>query len=86
MAVEEKVVQEKHNIVLMIDELANNGAKALGEFRCYEQEKVDEVVKQMALTALENHKYLARLAVDETGRGVYEDKIFKNMFATETIY
>jgi acetaldehyde dehydrogenase/alcohol dehydrogenase len=86
MAVEEKVVQEKHNIVLMIDELANNGAKALGEFRCFDQEMVDEVVRQMALIALENNKYLARLAVDETGRGVYEDKIFKNMFATETIY
>ena len=29
---------------------------------------------------------LAKLAVEETGRGVYEDKITKNMFATDYIY
>ncbi|MDR7076528.1 acetaldehyde dehydrogenase/alcohol dehydrogenase [Neobacillus niacini] len=86
MAVEEKVVQEKQNVAAMIDSLAKNGAKALAEFRCYTQEMVDEIVKQMAYTALDNHKDLAKLAVEETRRGVYEDKVFKNMFATEFIY
>ena len=47
---------------------------------------VDEIVKQMALTALDNHTHLAKLAIEETKRGVYEDKVFKNMFATEFIY
>ncbi|MFK9094512.1 bifunctional acetaldehyde-CoA/alcohol dehydrogenase [Bacillus salipaludis] len=86
MAVKENMGQEKHLVPAMIDTLANNAAKALGEFRCFNQEIVDEIVKQMALTALENHKYLAKLAIDETKRGVYEDKVFKNMFATECIY
>ncbi|WP_045516427.1 bifunctional acetaldehyde-CoA/alcohol dehydrogenase [Neobacillus niacini] len=86
MAVEEKVVQEKQNVVAMINVLARNAAKALAEFRCYNQEMVDEIVKQMAYTALDNHKDLAKLAVEETRRGVYEDKVFKNMFATEFIY
>jgi acetaldehyde dehydrogenase / alcohol dehydrogenase len=86
MAVEEKVVQEKQNVAVEIDILARNGAKALAEFRCYNQEMVDEIVKQMAYTALEHHKDLAKLAVEETRRGVYEDKVFKNMFATEYIY
>jgi acetaldehyde dehydrogenase / alcohol dehydrogenase len=86
MAVEEKVVKEKNNIAAMIDVLAVKGMKALGEFRCFNQEMIDEIVKQMALTALNNHKYLAKLAIEETKRGVYEDKIFKNMFATEFIY
>jgi acetaldehyde dehydrogenase / alcohol dehydrogenase len=86
MAVKEKVVQEKQQIAEMIDVLAGNAAKALNEFRCYSQEMVDEIVKQMALTALENHRYLAKLAIKETQRGVYEDKVFKNMFATEMIY
>lgn len=86
MAVEEKVLLEKQQVAAMIDVLANNGAKALGEFRCYNQDMVDEIVRQIALTALNNHKYLAKLAVDETRRGVYEDKVFKNMFATECIY
>jgi acetaldehyde dehydrogenase / alcohol dehydrogenase len=86
MAVKEKVVHEKQHVAAMIDILAKNGAKALAEFRCYNQEMVDEIVKQMAYTALENHKHLAKLAVEDTRRGVYEDKVFKNMFATEFIY
>ncbi|MCM3690127.1 bifunctional acetaldehyde-CoA/alcohol dehydrogenase [Neobacillus niacini] len=86
MAVEEKVVQEKQNVAAGIDFLARNGVKALAEFRCYNQEMVDEIVKQMAYTALDHHKDLAKLAVEETRRGVYEDKVFKNMFATEYIY
>ena len=86
MAVEERAVEEKQMITSMIDTLANNAAKALGDFRCFNQEMIDEIVKQMALTALQNHKNLAKLAVNETRRGVYEDKIFKNMFATEFIY
>lgn len=86
MAVEEKVVQEKQNVAAGIDVLARYGAKALAEFRCYNQEMVDEIVKQMAYTALDHHKDLAKLAVEETRRGVYEDKVFKNMFATEFIY
>ncbi|NHC40128.1 bifunctional acetaldehyde-CoA/alcohol dehydrogenase [Bacillus sp. MM2020_1] len=86
MAVEEKAVQEKQMIASMIDILANNASKALGDFRCFNQEMIDEIVKQMALTALQNHKNLAKLAVKETRRGVYEDKVFKNMFATEFIY
>jgi acetaldehyde dehydrogenase / alcohol dehydrogenase len=86
MAVKEKVVQEKQNVAEEIDILARNGAKALAEFRCYNQEMVDEIVKQMAYTALDHHKDLAKLAVEETRRGVYEDKVFKNMFATEFIY
>ncbi|MEH7436513.1 bifunctional acetaldehyde-CoA/alcohol dehydrogenase [Neobacillus drentensis] len=86
MSVKERVVLETQTVAAMIDSLANNALKALGAFRCYNQEMVDEIVKQMALTALENHKELAKLAVNETRRGVYEDKVFKNMFATEFIY
>ncbi|MDM5328191.1 bifunctional acetaldehyde-CoA/alcohol dehydrogenase [Neobacillus sp. CF12] len=86
MAVEERVVNEKQHVEASIDILAKNGAKALAEYRCYNQEIVDEIVKQMAYTALEHHKDLAKLAVEETRRGVYEDKVFKNMFATEFIY
>ncbi|MFP7295882.1 bifunctional acetaldehyde-CoA/alcohol dehydrogenase [Neobacillus niacini] len=86
MAVEERVVKENQNVAGMIDILARNAAIALKEFRCYNQEMVDVIVKQMAYTALGSHKDLAKLAVEETKRGVYEDKVFKNMFATEFIY
>jgi acetaldehyde dehydrogenase / alcohol dehydrogenase len=86
MVVEEKTLQEKQHAVLMIDELAKNGAKALAQFRSFSQEMVDEVTKQMALAALKDHKRLAKMAIEETQRGVFEDKVFKNMFATEYIY
>ena len=41
---------------------------------------------EMALAGLDKHQELARMAVEETGRGVYEDKVIKNMFATEYIW
>ena len=86
MAVEEKVLEQKQLVDGMVDSLAVKGAKALEEFRSFSQEMIDEVVKEMAHVALKNHMPLAKMAVEETKRGVYEDKIFKNMFATEFIY
>ena len=47
---------------------------------------MDHIVKEMALAGLANHMRLAKLAIEETQRGVYEDKIIKNLFATEYIY
>lgn len=87
MAVAEKSLKEKQSVTEMIDKLVDNGLKALDEFRKnFDQDMIDEIVKQMALAGLDQHMPLAKLAVEETGRGVYEDKIIKNMFATEYVY
>ncbi|MBS4205531.1 bifunctional acetaldehyde-CoA/alcohol dehydrogenase [Lederbergia citrea] len=86
MAVLEKVVKEEQNVVSVIGSLVNNGLQALKDFRSFTQETVDEIVKAMAIAGLDQHMPLAKLAVEETKRGVYEDKIIKNMFATEYIY
>ncbi|WML54491.1 bifunctional acetaldehyde-CoA/alcohol dehydrogenase [Neobacillus sp. PS3-12] len=87
MAVAEKTLKEKQSVTEMIDKLVDNGLKALDEFRKnFDQDMIDEIVKQMALAGLDQHMPLAKLAVEETGRGVYEDKIIKNMFATEYVY
>ena len=51
-----------------------------------DQETIDNITKAMSMAGLENHMMLAKMAVEETGRGIYEDKITKNMFATEYIY
>ena len=51
-----------------------------------DQEQVDKIVHAMALAGLDNHMPLAKLAYEETGRGVMEDKIIKNMFASEYIW
>lgn len=86
MAITEKVLKEKHDVSSMIDQLVNNGLKALEKFRDYNQDQIDVIVKEMALAGLDQHMPLAKMAVEETKRGVYEDKIIKNIFATEYIY
>ncbi|NMA82672.1 MAG: bifunctional acetaldehyde-CoA/alcohol dehydrogenase [Epulopiscium sp.] len=70
----------------MIDDLVAKGQKALEEFMNLTQEQVDHIVKEMAMAGSQQHMHLARLAVEETGRGIFEDKMTKNMFATEYIY
>ena len=40
----------------------------------------------MSMAGLDEHMRLAKMAIEETGRGIYEDKITKNMFATEYVY
>ncbi|MFT0803115.1 bifunctional acetaldehyde-CoA/alcohol dehydrogenase [Bacillus swezeyi] len=86
MAVEEKDMKQKQNVSTMIDRLVEKSLKALEKFRSFDQEQIDEIVKQMALAGLDQHMPLAKLAIEETKRGVYEDKIIKNMFATEYVY
>ena len=83
---EEKAMEEKVDVPSMIDGYVEKAQKALTEFLKMNQEQVDAVVKAMTLAGLEKHMELAKMAVEETGRGVYEDKITKNMFATEYIY
>jgi len=86
MSVVEKDVKAKKDVNAIIDEIAAKGKKALEDFYELNQEQVDNIVKEMALAGLDKHMYLAKLAVEETGRGVYEDKIIKNIFSTEYIY
>ncbi len=83
-AVKEKQKQETQ--VNEVDVLVERGKKALQEFMQYDQEQIDHIVKEMALAGLNNHMHLAKMAYEETKRGVYEDKVIKNIFATEYIY
>ena len=84
----EKKNQEKPavDVNAMIDQLVANAQKALEEYMKLDQEQVDKIVHAMALAGLDNHMPLAKLAYEETGRGVVEDKIIKNMFASEYIW
>lgn len=70
----------------MIDRLVTQAQQALAEMMTLDQEAIDRIVKAMALAGLDRHMELAKMAVEETGRGVYEDKITKNIFSTEYIY
>ena len=78
--------EEKMRIKSMVDELVAKAKKASEEYLKLDQDQVNKIIKAMAMAGLERHMELAKMAVEETGRGIYEDKITKNMFATEYIY
>lgn len=65
-----------------IDLLVQNGLKALDEYKNLSQEQVDKIVEAAAAAAAANSAALALHAVEETGRGVYEDKVTKNLFGS----
>ncbi len=69
-----------------IDSLVSKANKALEEYMSFDQVKVDAIVKAMAVAGHKAQTILAKHAVEETGRGVFEDKITKNIFATEYIH
>ncbi len=77
---------QQNDVAKMIDGYVAKAQQALEEYMKLDQEQVDAIVKAMALAGLDQHMPLAKLAYEETGRGVLEDKIIKNMFATEYIW
>ena len=79
-------MDEEAKVKEMIDNLVARARKASEEYLNLDQKTVDKIAKAMAMAGLEHHMELAKMAVEETGRGIYEDKITKNMFATEYIY
>ena len=65
--------------------LVENGNKALDEFLKLDQDQVDYIVAKCSVAALDAHGELAKMAIEETGRGVFEDKATKNLFACEYV-
>ena len=80
------MTKQTKDVQTIIDKLATKGVEALDAMSNFTQEQVDHIVHQAAIAALDKHMYLAKLAVDETGRGIYEDKAIKNMYASEYIW
>ena len=68
-----------------VDALVKKGLKALDEFEKLDQKQVDRIVAKASVAALNKHLVLAKMAVDETGRGLVEDKATKNIFACEHV-
>ena len=68
-----------------VNTLAANGARALDEFLGLDQDAVDYIVAKCSVAGLDKHGVLAEAAVNETGRGVFEDKAVKNLFACEYV-
>lgn len=78
--------EEQERVEREIDKLIKRAKAASEKYMELDQETVDKIIKKMAMAGLENHMKLAKMAVEETGRGIYEDKITKNMFASEYVY
>jgi acetaldehyde dehydrogenase / alcohol dehydrogenase len=97
MSTNEQVVREKGQISpaleglsgersTYLDKLVEQARIASAVFTQFTQEDVDRIVKAMVLAGLEQAQHLAQLAVEETRLGVMEDKVIKNMVATEFAY
>ena len=78
----DKIIDSVETLELKIKEIR----KAQKKYATYTQEQVDEIFKCAAIAANQNRIQLAKLAVEETGMGIVEDKVIKNHYASEYIY
>src|SRR3990170_8738918 len=67
-------------------DLARLAKEAQIEFQFFEQSEVDKIVKAMAEAGYAESERLAKMAVEESGFGKWQDKIIKNQFATKNVY
>jgi len=72
--------------IAYLERVVSQARTAAAVFTQFTQEDVDRIVKPMVLAGLDQAQHLARLAVEETKLGVMEDKVLKNMCATEFTY
>ncbi|MFI7542504.1 bifunctional acetaldehyde-CoA/alcohol dehydrogenase [Actinoplanes sp. NPDC049599] len=78
-------IEAPDDIDSTIDTLVEHGLEALAAYDRFTQEQIDTIVAKASVAALSKHTELARLAVEETGRGLFEDKAVKNIFACEHV-
>lgn len=77
---------EKESIISNeVDFLVMRGKQALEKYYELTQEDVDQIVAKVSVAAIDAHGHLAKVAVEETKRGVFEDKATKNLFAVEYV-
>ena len=69
-----------------LEETINSVKEAQKKFATYTQEQVDKIFLAAAIAANKARILLAKMAVEETGMGVVEDKVIKNHYASEYIY
>ncbi|MDD5678538.1 MAG: bifunctional acetaldehyde-CoA/alcohol dehydrogenase [Kiritimatiellae bacterium] len=74
------------NVKAAADALMAQAGEAAAIFTQYDQDQVDRIVAAAAKAGAARHSELARMAIEETGMGVFEDKVIKNLFATEYVY
>ena len=65
-----------------VRDLIRDAKKAQEVFGTFDQHRVDQIVKAIAEVCAANAERLARLAVEETGFGVWQDKVLKNLLGS----
>ncbi len=69
-----------------VDSMVEKAKIASGLFLQYSQEEIDRITKELVLAGIAHSYELAQMAVEETQMGVVEDKVLKNMVATEFVW
>lgn len=69
-----------------VDQLVAKAKLSLVELMKLDQEQINKIVHAMVMAGVDQHMVLAKAAVEETKRGIYEDKCIKNLYSTETIW
>ncbi|MGG4608489.1 acetaldehyde dehydrogenase (acetylating) [Providencia sp. Me31A] len=67
-------------------ELVRNAKQAQKEFATFSQEKIDNIIKHIAIESALHAEELAKMANEETGFGKWQDKVLKNTFASMRVY
>ncbi len=70
----------------VVQDLIDKARIAQKEFETFSQEQVDQIVREVGKVVYDNAAELARMAVDETGMGVYEHKVTKNQTKAKVIW
>lgn len=81
-----KEVKEAKGNNSILEDLISKAQKAQRIYATFSQEKVDEIFKACAIAINSRRIPLAKMACEETGMGIVEDKVIKNHFASEYIY
>lgn len=81
-----KESEKQIDVNQMVDDLVKKSHVALDQMANFTQQQVDKICEAIATAGEQNNLKLAQMAVEETGRGVVEDKAIKNMFASENIW
>lgn len=86
MAVKESKLQHFNKDTPLLRQCLERAEAAVQQYASYDQSTIDTIVQHMTLAGIQRHMELAKLELEETRRGVFEDKIVLNMHATESVY
>ena len=70
----------------VVNQIMERASEAAAIFSQYDQEQVDKIVRAVYLVGFDNRIKLAKMAAKETGLGKWEDKVMKNVLATQFVY